>query len=72
MPAPTTLSELIALYLARCRIEGLSPRTRTRGIDRVLNLRSPLRNRFPRTRGDRPGAVAWMSLDSTVPPHARG
>ena len=27
MPAPTTLSELIALYLARCRIEGLSPRT---------------------------------------------
>ena len=27
MPAATTLSELIALYLARCRIEGLSPRT---------------------------------------------
>ena len=27
MPAPTTLSELIALYLARCRIEGLSPCT---------------------------------------------
>ena len=27
MPAPTTLAELIALYLARCRIEGLSPRT---------------------------------------------
>ena len=27
MPAPATLSELIALYLARCRIEGLSPRT---------------------------------------------
>ena len=27
MPAPTILSELIALYLARCRIEGLSPRT---------------------------------------------
>ena len=27
MPAPTALSELIALYLARCRIEGLSPRT---------------------------------------------
>ena len=27
MPAPTTLSEMIALYLARCRIEGLSPRT---------------------------------------------
>ena len=27
MPAPTTLSELIALYLARCRIEGLSPGT---------------------------------------------
>ena len=27
MPAPTTLSELITLYLARCRIEGLSPRT---------------------------------------------
>ena len=27
MPAPVTLSELIALYLARCRIEGLSPRT---------------------------------------------
>ena len=29
MPAPTTLSELIALYLARCRIEGLSPRTQS-------------------------------------------
>ena len=27
MPAPTTLAELIALDLARCRIEGLSPRT---------------------------------------------
>ena len=27
MPAPTTLAGLIALYLARCRIEGLSPRT---------------------------------------------
>ena len=27
MPAATTLSALIALYLARCRIEGLSPRT---------------------------------------------
>ena len=27
MPAPTTLAELIAFYLARCRIEGLSPRT---------------------------------------------
>ena len=27
MPAPTTLLELIALYIARCRIEGLSPRT---------------------------------------------
>ena len=27
MGAPTTLSELIALYLTRCRIEGLSPRT---------------------------------------------
>ena len=27
MPAPTTLAELITLYLARCRIEGLSPRT---------------------------------------------
>ena len=26
-PAPTTLAKLIALYLARCRIEGLSPRT---------------------------------------------
>ena len=36
MPAPTTLSELITLYLARCRIEGLSPRTqrRARGLPR--------------------------------------
>ena len=40
MPAPTTLSELIALYLARCRIEGLSPRTQRAVSD--LRARRPL------------------------------
>ena len=57
MHAPTTLSELIALYLARCRIEGLSPRTQ-RAYSETLA-------RFQRS-------VAAQGVPGLGPPAVRG
>ena len=58
MPAPTTLSELIALYLARCRIEGLSPRTqraeaRTASLVAAVATRDDGANHFTVVEEDR-------------------
>ena len=58
MPAPTTLSELIALYLARCRIEGLSPRTqraeaRTASLVAAVATRDDWANHFTVVEEDR-------------------